>query len=80
MEVAMPKLLKCSFLVLSVLILSSSIALAEDITITTYYPSPYGSYNELATNKLAVDVTNVAVTSEYAAMQNGMRILADLLL
>jgi len=26
----------------------------ESITITTYYPSPYGSYNELGTNKLAV--------------------------
>ena len=31
----------------------------ESITITTYYPSPYGSYNELQTNKLAVgDVDN----------------------
>ena len=44
---------------------------AEDITITTYYPSPYGSYNELATNKLAVDVNGVAVPTEYAAMNNG---------
>jgi hypothetical protein len=25
---------------------------AEDLTITTYYPSPYGSYNELSTNML----------------------------
>jgi len=24
----------------------------EEFTITTYYPSPYGSYNELSTNKL----------------------------
>jgi len=30
----------------------------ESITITTYYPSPYGSYNELSTNKLAVGDTN----------------------
>ena len=29
----------------------------ESITITTYYPSPYGSYNELSTNKLAVGYT-----------------------
>ena len=26
----------------------------ETITITTYYPSPYGVYNELQSNKLAV--------------------------
>jgi hypothetical protein len=26
----------------------------ESLTITTYYPSPYGSYNELSTNKLAL--------------------------
>ena len=32
----------------------------ESITITTYYPSPYGSYNELQTNKLAVGDTNVS--------------------
>jgi len=30
----------------------------ESITITTYYPSPYGSYNELQANKLAVGDTN----------------------
>lgn len=38
-----------------VLILFFAYAFAEEsITITTYYPSPYGSYNELQTNKLAV--------------------------
>jgi len=30
----------------------------ESITITTYYPSPYGSYNALQTNRLAVGDTN----------------------
>jgi hypothetical protein len=43
----------------------------EQITITTYYPSPAGSYNELGTNKLAVDITGVAVPTEYTDMQNG---------
>jgi hypothetical protein len=33
-------------------------AAEESITITTYYPSPYGSYNELATNRLAVGDSN----------------------
>jgi len=30
----------------------------ESLTISTYYPSPYGSYNELQTNRLAVGDTN----------------------
>ena len=30
----------------------------ESITITTYYPSPYGVYNQLAANRLAVGDTN----------------------
>jgi hypothetical protein len=29
-----------------------SFVFAEDLTITTYYPSPYGSYNQLSTNYL----------------------------
>ncbi|MBU0547674.1 MAG: hypothetical protein KJ710_05490 [Candidatus Omnitrophica bacterium] len=43
----MVRLSRNIFLVLSVLVLFASFALAEEITITTYYPSPYGSYNEL---------------------------------
>ncbi len=30
----------------------------ETVTITTYYPSPHGVYNELQSNKLAVGDTN----------------------
>lgn len=30
----------------------------ETLTITTYYPSPYGSYSSLQTNKMAVGDTN----------------------
>ena len=32
----------------------------ESITFTTYYPAPYGSYNELQTNKLAVGYSTSA--------------------
>jgi len=43
----------------------SSLSLAEDsFTITTYYPSPYGSYNELETHSnahLAIDNGNVGI-------------------
>lgn len=31
---------------------------ADQLTITTYYPSPYGSYNELTTNRMAVGDVN----------------------
>ena len=64
--------MKKLFLFLSLLIINYGILFAaEEITITTYYPSPYGSYNELGTNKFAVDINRVAVASEFAAMQNG---------
>jgi len=35
-----------------------TLANAEDFTITTYYPSPYGSYNQLQTNSLGVGDNN----------------------
>lgn len=35
----------------------SSMLFAEDITITTYYPSPYGSYVELKAKKMAIGTT-----------------------
>lgn len=50
----MGRLLKSVLLICSVLVLSAPIVFAEDITITTYYPSPYGSYNQLQTNSLGV--------------------------
>jgi len=45
----MTKLSRNILLIFSVLVLFASIVFAEDITITTYYPSPYGSYNQLTT-------------------------------
>jgi len=45
-------------LILSVLFLFPVILFAEDLTITTYYPSPAGVYNELQTNKLSVGDTD----------------------
>jgi hypothetical protein len=42
------------------LFLSLGLCFAEEesLTITTYYPSPYGSYNELQSNKVAIGDTN----------------------
>src|SRR3989338_8369897 len=55
-------------IVILVLLLFSSFAYAqeESITITTYYPSPYGSYRELSTQRLKVGRTypTVAVADD----------------
>jgi len=55
----------------------NSYAQIEQLVITTYYPSPSGSFNELGVDKLAVNASGdlngnvVAVASEFAAMQVG---------
>jgi hypothetical protein len=47
------------------LLVAPFLALAgETLTITTYYPSPYGSYKKLTTN---VITTNVITTQRYAS-------------
>ncbi len=43
----MSRLLKSICLILFFLFLCTTFVFAEEITITTYYPSPYGSYNEI---------------------------------
>jgi hypothetical protein len=48
------RFLRDTGLIFSAIFLCSTFVFAEDITITTYYPSPYGSYNSLQINKLGV--------------------------
>ena len=43
----------------------------ETLTITTYYPSPYGTYNQLGTNKLAVGYTG---SSDQPSITGDMRL------
>ncbi len=50
----MARLSRGILLIISVLVLTASIVFAEDITITTYYPSPYGSYRELRSQRMAI--------------------------
>lgn len=50
--------MKKILLFLSLVIISSGMLFAEEITITTYYPSPYGVYNSLLTDKLGVGDNN----------------------
>ena len=56
----MTKLLKGISLVSFFLFFCSVYVFAEEITITTYYPSPYGAYNQLVTNSLGVGDNNVS--------------------
>ncbi len=55
----MPRFLRNIGLIFSAIFIFATIVLAaEEITITTYYPSPYGSYNSLQTDKLGVGDNN----------------------
>lgn len=60
-------------LLISAFCLTLSYAADETMTITTYYPSPYGSYNSLQTNKLGIGDTNDdgKITSADAPTENG---------
>lgn len=42
----------------------------ESITLTTYYPAPYGVYHQISSNKLITGVAQ-ATPAEFAAMSNG---------
>jgi len=58
-EVIMPRFIRAAGLIFSATLLFATIVLAaEEITITTYYPSPYGSYNSLQVDKLGVGDNN----------------------
>ena len=50
--------LKSILLIFFLLFFCSICVFAEDLTITTYYPSPYGSYNALQANRLGVGDNN----------------------
>lgn len=65
--------IKTAFLFLTVLFFSSS-AFAERITITTYYPSPYGVYDELRANKMAVGTTYVNDPGTYPVTNNNLAV------
>lgn len=50
----MPKALNISVVTMFFVLGLFSFGFSEDITITTYYPSPYGSYVELRANQMSV--------------------------
>jgi len=59
-----------AWLVVGMLLGTMAYAIAEDITLTTYYPSPRGVYNELRSNNntfLAVDGGAVGIGSASAS-------------
>jgi len=63
----MPKISKSIFLILFFLFLCPVFILAEEITITTYYPSPYGIFNSLGADKLGVGEMNDGVAGFTSA-------------
>lgn len=56
---------------------------AEDLTITTYYPSPYGSYNELSARKMKIGATysgsGVSAVDNSLIVEGGIGIGASIL-
>jgi len=50
----MRKIVRCSALILFAVLSIGVASIAEEITLTTYYPAPYGNYEELQATKLAV--------------------------
>ncbi|MBU0759878.1 MAG: hypothetical protein KKC66_01385 [Candidatus Omnitrophica bacterium] len=60
------------FVVLLFIVLCTGISvIAEEITLTTYYPAPFGNYNELQAEKLAVgsSTTMPSVDGDLAALR-----------
>ena len=54
----MSRLFKSTCLIFFLLFFCLTFVFAEEITITTYYPSPYGSYNALQADKFGVGDNN----------------------
>ena len=70
----MARLLRCILLIISVLVLAAPVTFAtEQITVTTYYPSPYGSYGELTAYRMKIGTTyagsGVSVTDSYLIVE-----------
>jgi hypothetical protein len=53
----MEKIVRCCVLILFAVLCIGVASMAEEITLTTYYPAPYGSYEELQAIRLAVGST-----------------------
>lgn len=64
---------KILFLILCVIFLACFNAFAEDITITTYYPSPYGAYNELGSNKISIGKNSTTQNFDSPANNGSIR-------
>ncbi|MFH0827319.1 MAG: hypothetical protein V1923_05510 [Candidatus Omnitrophota bacterium] len=63
---------RCSgFVLFLILFLSPSGFTQETLTITTYYPSPYGSYNELRANELRVKQMTVGSAYQSESLADG---------
>ena len=67
----MQKTIKISTAILFALLCIGVYSIAEEITLTTYYPAPFGNYNELQAEKLAVgsSTTMPSVDGDLATLR-----------
>jgi len=62
---------------LSVILLMGSYSIAEDITLTTYYPAPYGEYDELRSGKVGIGLTTADTVQNKLDVEGGVAIGAS---
>ncbi|MCX5694434.1 MAG: hypothetical protein NT014_04830 [Candidatus Omnitrophica bacterium] len=72
----MSRLLKNIFLIFTVFLFCLTLVYAEDITITTYYPSPYGSYKNL--NIYNIDESTTQTDFTQGVTKAGLLITTEL--
>lgn len=72
----MEKLTKFFGVFLFTLLFIGVASIAEEITLTTYYPAPFGAYDALTATKLDVGATGLVVGGSYSGTEtapaNGM--------
>lgn len=60
----MKRIFKIGFLFIAVILFFGISVIAEEITLTTYYPAPFGNYEELQAEKLAIGSTTTMPTAD----------------
>ena len=68
-EVFMRKTARFFAVILFVIFCLGISSMAEEITLTSYYPAPYGAYTELTATKLDVGVTGVVIGETYSGTE-----------
>ena len=59
---------------LSVILLMGVYSIAEDITLTTYYPAPYGVYDELRSGKVGINLLTTDIIQNKLDVEGNVAI------